>query len=150
MVLYPDRIVMERSTRQRTAIRQVIVAAARPLTPQEILEGVRQTVTEAGIATIYRNIKLLLDEAEIQAVMLPGESPRYEAVHLGHAHDHHHHFHCLPCDRVFDVEGCPGSMDQLAPKGFTVDRHELTLYGVCADCSAQSAADKKPARPTKL
>ena len=140
---------MERSTRQRTAIRQVIISAARPLTPNEILEGVRATVTEAGIATIYRNIKLMLDEREIQAVLLPGESPRYEAVHdhAVHGHDHHHHFHCLPCDRVFDVEGCPGSMEQLAPAGFTVDRHELTLYGVCADCSSAAAGKKRPRKP---
>lgn len=139
---------MERTTRQRTAIRQVIIAAARPLTPNEILEGVRGAGTEASIATVYRNIKLLLDEAEIQAVMLPGDSARYEAVHQAHGHDHHHHFHCLPCDRVFDVEGCPGPMDQLAPTGFTVERHELTLYGLCADCAA-SARKKKRAAPSK-
>jgi len=134
---------MERSTRQRTAIRQVITAAARPLTPQEILDGVRDSATAAGIATIYRNIKLLLDEGEIQAVMLPGQNARYEATHLSHRHDHHHHFHCMPCDRVFDVEGCPGHMESLAPKGFTVDRHELTLYGVCAECAAASKGKKK-------
>lgn len=138
---------MERSTRQRTAIRQVIIAAARPLTPHEILEGVRETVSAAGIATIYRNIKLLLDEGDIRAVMLPGESPRYESVHEEAGHDHHHHFHCLPCDRVFDVPGCPGPMAQLAPAGFTVERHELTLYGVCAECSAASALTKK--KPSK-
>ena len=143
MIFYPDSLSMERSTRQRTAIRNVITAAGRPLTPQEIMDGVRETVAEIGIATIYRNIKLLLDEAVIQAVTLPGESPRYETIHA--AHHHHHHFHCIPCDRVFDVEGCPGTMEDLAPKGFTIQRHELTLYGVCADCGA--AATKKPARP---
>lgn len=140
---------MERSTRQRTAIRQVIVTAARPLTPHEILEGVRETVSAAGIATIYRNIKLLLDEGEIRAVMLPGENARYEAISEAHGHDHHHHFHCIPCDRVFDVAGCPGSMTQLAPAGFTVERHEVTLYGVCADCSARNASAGKPKRVKK-
>ena len=130
---------MERSTRQRTAIRQVIIAAARPLTPQEILDGVRETVSAAGIATVYRNLKLLLDEGEIQTVMLPGDSPRYEAAHQAHGHDHHHHFHCGTCDRVFDVTGCPGAMTQLAPAGFMVERHELTLYGVCAECAVKAA-----------
>lgn len=136
---------MERSTRQRTAIRQVIDAAGRPLTPQEIFDGVRETVAEIGIATVYRNIKLLLDEAVIQTVVLPGESARYE---MGHAAlHHHHHFHCVQCDRVFDVEGCPGHINELAPKGFTVERHELTLYGVCAECAAlgKKARAVKPA-----
>ncbi|MBB3221030.1 transcriptional repressor [Pseudoduganella umbonata] len=129
---------MERSTRQRTAIRAAIEAAARPLSPQEILDAVRVTVPEIGIATIYRNLKLLLGEAEIQAVTLPGENPRYETAHL--AHHHHHHFHCVPCDRVFEVEGCPGRMDDLAPAGFVIDRHELTLYGECAECAAKGKA----------
>ena len=143
---------MERSTRQRTAIRAVIDAAGRPLTPQEVLEGAREHVTAIGIATVYRNLKLLLDESAIQVVSLPGENPRYESAHP--AHDHHHHFHCRTCDRVFDVPGCPGSMENLAPGGFVVERHELTLYGTCADCSdvhpstrgRSQATLKRPAR----
>ena len=70
---------MERSSRQRTAIRNAITAGGRPLAPQEILDAVRVSVPEIGIATVYRNLKLLLDQGEIQAVNLPGESARYEA-----------------------------------------------------------------------
>ncbi len=135
---------MERSTRQRTAIRSVIDAAARPLSPQEILAAVRQSVPEIGIATIYRNLKLLIDEGTIEAVNLPGENPRYEMTHL--VHHHHHHFHCMRCDRVFVVEGCPGAMDNLAPEGFLVERHELTLYGVCADCGKAELMPKRSPR----
>lgn len=134
---------MERSTRQRTAIRAAITAAGRPLSPHEILAEVRNSVAQIGIATIYRNLKSLLAEGEIQAVNLPGENARYETRQA--AHHHHHHFHCVPCDRVFDIEGCPGAMDALAPKGFVIEHHELTLYGTCADCSAK-AARKSPAR----
>jgi Fur family ferric uptake transcriptional regulator len=132
---------MERSTRQRTAIRAAITAAARPLTPQEVLELVRPSVAEIGIATVYRNLKSLLAEGEIEPVNLPGESARYETTHA--AHHHHHHFHCNTCDRVFDVEGCPGSMDQLAPKGFAIQRHELTLYGICAECAAAARPSRR-------
>ena len=137
---------MERSTRQRTAIRDVITAAGRPLSPQEIFDGVRATVPEIGIATVYRTIKLLLEAAAIESVTLPGESARFESVQA--AHRHHHHFHCTSCDRVFDVDGCPGPMHNLAPQGFTIERHELTLYGVCADCAQARArpGKGKPAR----
>ena len=137
---------MERSTRQRTAIRAAIEAAARPLSPHEILDAVRVTVPEIGIATIYRNLKLLLGEGELQAVTLPGENPRYETSHA--AHHHHHHFHCVACDRVFEVEGCPGRMDDLAPAGFVIDRHELTLYGECAECAAKGKGKAAPVAAT--
>ena len=82
------------------------------------------------MATVYRNIKLLVDDGAVQVVALPGDNPRYEST--GNAH--HHHFQCTVCKRVFDVAGCPGNMASLAPKGFTVERHELTLYGQCMDC----------------
>jgi len=48
---------------------------------------------------------------------------------------HHHHFHCVECDRVFPIHACPGPMLDLAPPGFEVQRHDLTLRGRCADCA---------------
>lgn len=123
----------ERSTRQRGAIREAIEAAGRPLTPQEVQDLAQASVPGLGIATVYRNLKLLVEDGTVQVVALPGESPRYEAA--GHAH--HHHFQCDVCSRAFDVEGCPGDLDSFAPPGFSVARHELTLYGTCAECAAR-------------
>ena len=127
---------MERSTRQRSAIRQVIDEARRPLSPPEVLELAQQQVAAMGMATVYRNLKLLVDEGAVQMVTLPGDSPRYESA--GHAH--HHHFQCEACGRVFDVHACPGDLSGMAPAGFQVSHHELTLYGQCADCLQSKAA----------
>jgi Fur family transcriptional regulator, ferric uptake regulator len=121
---------MERSTRQRTAIRAVIDAAGRPLSPQEVLGAAQADVPGLSPATVYRNLKQLVDEGEIATVTLPGDSPRYEPAR----HAHHHHFQCTECKRVFDVHDCPGDLARLAPKGFTVEHHELTLYGRCDEC----------------
>jgi Fur family ferric uptake transcriptional regulator len=122
---------MERFTRQRMAIAAAITDANRPLSPQEILEMAQTSVEGMGIATVYRNLKILLEESLITAVQLPGDSPRYEPA----VHTHHHHFQCTACTRVFDVHDCPGDLNYLAPQGFIVDSHELTLYGRCADCA---------------
>ena len=123
---------MERSTRQRSAIRSAIEAAGRPLSTQEVLDAAQAEVPAMGMATVYRNVKLLIDAGEIAVVTLPGESPRYEAAQ----HAHHHHFQCDLCRRVFDVHACPGDLTNLAPPGFTVSHHELTLYGECGECAA--------------
>lgn len=121
---------MERSTRQRTAIRDAIAVAGRPLLPQEVLDAAQSQVPGLGIATVYRNLKALALDGELRSVELPGENPRYELV----GHGHHHHFQCNQCQRVFDVYACPGDLGRLAPQGFTVEDHELTLYGKCGDC----------------
>ena len=71
-----------------------------------------------------------------QLVTQVDDSPRYESA--GHAH--HHHFQCEACGRVFDVHACPGDLSSMAPAGFQVSHHELTLYGLCADCRQSTAA----------
>jgi len=124
-------VPIERSTRQRAAIRDAIDAAGRPLSPQEVLASAQSAVPGLSLATVYRNLKLLQSSEEISVVTLPGDSPRYESVR----HGHHHHFQCMKCSRVFDVHACPGNLAKLAPEGFTVDHHELTLYGRCAACA---------------
>ena len=126
----------QRSTRQRSAIRAVIEAAGRPLSPQEVLEAAQLVVPALSLATVYRNVKALLDSGEISAVSLPGDNPRYESARQ----EHHHHFQCTRCLRVFDVHDCPGDLAALAPAGFSVERHELTLYGRCSDCPAPKRA----------
>jgi Fur family transcriptional regulator, ferric uptake regulator len=123
---------MERSTRQRAAIRVAIDGAGRPLTSQEVLDAAQVEVAGLSLATVYRNLKVMLEEGEIVNVLLPGENPRYEPARQAH----HHHFQCTSCQRVFDVHQCPGDLARLAPKGFTVEHHELTLYGRCDACPA--------------
>jgi Fur family ferric uptake transcriptional regulator len=106
----------ERNTRQRKAIRDVLEVAARPLSPKEILDGAQSHVRGMGIATVYRTLKLLADEGLIDTVDIP------------------HHFYCRACAGVFEVEGCPGDFSKLAPPGFSLEGHELVLFGTCAGC----------------
>jgi Fur family ferric uptake transcriptional regulator len=126
---------MERNTRQRTAIREAIALARRPLLPQEVLAAAQENAPSLSIATVYRNLRALVDEGELRLVVLPGENARYEPAGSGH----HHHFQCLKCQRVFEVEACPGNLASLAPPGFMVEDHDLTLYGRCSECGPARA-----------
>jgi Fur family ferric uptake transcriptional regulator len=143
---------MERNTRQRTAIRDAIAQAERPLLPQEVLESAQRQVPGLGIATVYRNLKTLVEEGLLQPIHLPRENTRFELA----GHRHHHHFQCTHCQRVFDVHACPGDLSRLAPQGFTVEDHDLTLYGRCTECapaqrsSGRSGAASHRQRPPAL
>lgn len=134
----PQADPLRRNSRQRDAVQQAIEQAGQPLLPQEILALAQALQPSLGIATVYRNLKVLVEAGEVQAVELPGEAPRYESAHRGH----HHHFHCSSCHQVFDIPGCPPDLHQYAPRGFKVASHEFTLYGTCASC-------EKAARPTR-
>lgn len=125
---------MEKLTKQRAAIREAVAQSQRPLLPQEILESAQPAVPGLGIATVYRNLKAMVDDGLLRTVDLPGQNTRYELA----AHGHHHHFQCRGCDRVFDIYACPGDLSNLAPPGFRVEAHAITLYGQCGDCARQS------------
>lgn len=122
---------MERNTRQRDAIREVFRQTNRPLSTEEVHAAARRIVPRLGVATVYRTIRSLQAERWLAAVELPGAPARYELT--GKAH--HHHFHCNRCDRVFDLIGCPGTLKELLPRSFRLERHELVLYGRCAECA---------------
>lgn len=122
---------MKRITKQRLAIMDSFKSFNRPLSVEEILKNACAIVPQLNLATVYRNIKLLLEEGLITTVNLPGNNARYECVGL----EHHHHFLCNDCNRLFDVEGCPEGLTTLVPKGFKLKTHAITLTGTCMDCS---------------
>jgi len=129
---------MERYTRQRDAVLAALADSHRPLTPPAICELAQQAVPRLNLSTVYRQLKELLECGEVVRVDLPGQPPRFEAsCEVGHdeARHHHHHFHCNGCDRVFPIHACPGSMKELAPEGFLVEHHDLTLHGRCSACA---------------
>lgn len=82
---------------------------------------------------MYRVVNRLLDDTVIVPVPLLSDADRYEMAAV--AATHHHYFRCESCERVFDVYGCAGRLDQLVPDGFTLSGHELVLWGACADCA---------------
>lgn len=145
---------MERQTKQRDSIRQAIEHAGRPLSISEILIAAQGRVSGLGVATVYRTLKALVKDGLIVQVEMPGEPPRYEAA----GKDHHHHFYCRACERVYEVEGCTGDFTWMTPPGFTLDGHDVMLFGRCADCAgprvssskaSAAGAAAKPPRPTR-
>ncbi|MBO9678467.1 MAG: transcriptional repressor [Acidovorax sp.] len=141
---------MQRSTRQRIAIAGAFASTHRPLSPQEVLEVAGKAIPALGIATVYRHLRDMTESGELQAVHLPGLNPLYELA----THEHHHHFQCNSCQRVFDIHECPGELSGLAPRGFSVHSHALTLYGECSDCrslarKAKAKSAEVPPKPRK-
>lgn len=150
---------MERHTRQHQAVVDALACSGQALSPHELLERAKTAVPSLNLSTVYRQIKGLQDAGQIVRVELPGQPPRFEiatsekapmnvayehaahatqhATHAKHADaasHHHHHFHCTDCDRVYPIHACPGPMNDLAPPGFEVQHHDLTLRGRCANC----------------
>jgi Fur family ferric uptake transcriptional regulator len=133
---------MERKTTQRQAIERVLEHASRPLAPREVCRAAQKRVPRLGVATVYRTLNRLLERGWLIPVSIPGEPARYELA----GKEHHHHFYCRRCRRVYEVDGCPGQIRALTPKGFHLEGHELVLYGYCDDCRVRRRKRVRPRR----
>lgn len=122
-----------RDTTQQRAIRAAVDSAGRPLSVQEIHELASDEAPTLGVRTVYRVVNRLLDDGAIAPVVVPGQPDRYEPASV--AEKHHHHFRCEQCDRVFDVDACPGGLSRMLPPGFELAGHELSLWGTCSECA---------------
>jgi Fur family ferric uptake transcriptional regulator len=122
---------MQRETKQRQAIREVFARHPDPLSIGEILLQGRQFLPSLSIATVYRAVREMVEEKQLTVVELPGRPPHYERA----GKHHHHHFVCRRCERVFELEGCLEGWKSLTPQGFSVEEHEIILYGRCQECS---------------
>ena len=123
--------IQTRNTRQKEAIRAAFTGANRPLSHDEALTLAQEQVDGLSIATLYRNINLLLEEGWLAPVDLPGATTRYEVAGKGH----HHHFQCNRCGKLFELEGCSVGFKPSVPNGFRTTGHELFVYGFCDACN---------------
>jgi Fur family transcriptional regulator, ferric uptake regulator len=120
----------KRQTRQKTAIREAFTEAGRPLSPEEAWRDARRHHSTLGIATVYRSIQALVEEAWLQPVEVPGDATRYEVA----GKEHHHHFQCNECGKLYDLRGCVAAAKPKLPRGFRASGHEFYVYGTCATC----------------
>ena len=124
---------MKRKTQQRQAILKALDSARGPLTADELWHEAKGLEPKIGMATIYRNLKSLMQEEVIQEVHIPNQSTRFERRYEGHRH----YFFCDSCKKVLDIQAsCPvAALDGVTlASGFRIRRHNLTFYGLCSSC----------------
>lgn len=122
--------IQPRNTKQKEAIRLAFTTADRPLSHEEALAMAQEQVDGLSIATVYRNINLLVEEGWLTPVEVPGATTRYEVA----GKEHHHHFQCNQCGRLFELQGCGIEIRPKLPKGFRTTGHEFFVYGLCNAC----------------
>ena len=127
-------MVMLRKSRQRDAILRVVKDSTFHPTANWIYDRVRGEIPNISLGTVYRNLRLLVEEGQILEIELAGTLSRFD----GNTQSHYH-FICEQCGRVFDVTNHERSgramMDGISRgTGFKVTHHRCEFYGLCQDC----------------
>jgi len=125
-------------TRQRELIWETLtVEPERHLSAEDVVESVRERMPQVSASTIYRTLDLLVDEGLVLRTDLGGDRAYYEP-----AREHaHHHLVCESCGAVEHLhdEQLGDLRERVrASTGFTVGRGEITLFGLCRSCRAET------------
>ena len=132
------------ATPQRLAIARIVLGADEPLAADEVVERLRARGPAPGVATVYRTIDALV------ACGLVTEEDRHEGFRRFRARRDDvssEELLCTSCGGVVPIVA-PGAADGAAAAareaGFVAVRHRLTVYGLCADCTARRDAAGSP------
>ena len=124
-----------RSTRQRTAVADLLSRLDGFRSAQELHELLRREGASVGLTTVYRHVQALADAGEVDVL----RHEDGEAVYRRCASPaHHHHLVCRSCGRSVEIEG-PAverwTSQVAAEHGFTDVQHTLEVFGTCASCA---------------
>jgi Fur family ferric uptake transcriptional regulator len=125
--------LLEARGHRMTASRIAVVAAAFAARGHFTAEDLVRQVRGVGRATVFRTLRLLLEEDVICRVLLEDNSLRYRVSRVGH----HHHLVCTACGEVSDFTECADDLiRELARRSdYRIEGHWLEVYGLCPKCA---------------
>ncbi len=126
-----------KSTQQRDIIAGTFFELDRHISVEELLLESRKKLPRIGYATVYRTLKLLVEQGMADTRDFGDGQTRYDPQLDDDAHDH---LICVDCRNIieFDDEVILARLGQIArEQGFSISRRKLEIYGEClqgADC----------------
>ena len=119
-------------TNQRVAILDFLKDNLNHPTVEEIFEEVKQNLPRITKATVYKNLKVLVDNGLIKEVNIKGVS-RFEAKI-----EPHHHIICKTCGKIIDFKSKELINYALKmieeQREIIIDSAETTFFGHCKIC----------------
>ncbi len=116
-------------SRQRDKVLETVRSTESHPGADWVFHEVRKEIPNISLATVYRNLNLLVQSGEISEVLCDGQL-RFDANKK-----EHFHFICRSCKRIYDIEETRVAQpDFRLPRGYVVENVRMDFYGLCPDC----------------
>ncbi len=127
-----------KATFQRMNILEVIEKSGH-MSVEDIYEEVIKVHPSLSLATIYKNIILMMEKGVLVEVPIAGKKSKYELAKVDHIH-----LVCTECGEVED-KPCIAETDKVLhdltdQEHFKLNKRQINLYGVCEKCQMQAAS----------
>jgi len=129
------------SSKQRSAVLEAVQSYKGHPTADDVYAKVRGTMPNISLGTVYRNLRLLVEDGTIGEVANPsGGGVQFDKMTAPH-----HHFICTECNVILDIAAMDAS--QLSSEverqtGAKVQYNRLDFYGICPKCQAKAKQHK--------
>ncbi|SEP45421.1 Fur family transcriptional regulator [Amycolatopsis saalfeldensis] len=132
MTSAPAPVPGRRSTKQRTAVVDLLNTVDDFRSAQELHDELRKRGDGIGLTTVYRTLQSLSEAGEIDVL----RTDSGEAIYRRCSSHHHHHLVCRVCGRTVEVEG--PAVERWAEKiasenGFSDISHTVEITGTCGE-----------------
>ncbi len=100
---------------------------------EDVFTALREAGHEIGLATVYR----VLAQFEQAGILVKHNFEGGQAVFELDTGEHHDHLICIQCNKIveFHDEQLEADQKSIAEKhDFTLEDHDMVLYGVCKNC----------------
>ena len=128
---------MRNYSRQREEILDSLDEVGLHLTAEEIYEKVRLLDSSISKATVYRNLKDLVEEGILWKISMKDGIMRYDYPKMKH-----NHVICSKCGVVKDFlyDFCTKKLNQTLKEqtNMNSDFETITVYGVCDECKLKN------------
>ena len=123
-----------KATPQRIAITEALDAYGH-LSVEQLYTLLKAKFNSLSLATIYKNINIMMENAFVSEVKLPEQKSVYELTKESHAH-----LQCKECHNVWDIHLDLDNVIKSASTNstFDIESANLVLTGVCEECQKRA------------
>ena len=120
---------MQRHSRQRDAVFEALCSVRSHPTALQVFDMVRSSIPNISLATVYRNLKGLVEEGKAIVLLSNDSVEHYDAVV-----NRHYHMCCDKCDKVYDIESNINiDLDGLNTP-HKINSVNVMFNGICQNC----------------
>lgn len=108
---------------------RVLTESGRHMTAEELFMECKSRKISISLATIYRNLGILVEQGALRKISIAGESDRYD-FNLSN----HDHIICEKCKQVRDIQLGDFTRQIEEKLGSSILSYELNIRYICPDC----------------
>jgi Fe2+ or Zn2+ uptake regulation protein len=107
-------------------------------TVDRIYRSLLATLPGLSRTSVYNTLGVLTEARLVRPLSMEAGETRYDA-----STEDHGHFQCERCGAIFDIEMDAPRAVADGLRGFTVNRRDFLLWGLCPECASSAKVQRK-------